>query len=87
MISWIIRSGGSPPFACNFVYNQLITTKLTFEMYPCCYMTNVPGHEPTILRPGQPFMTFWNSEAMMNLRRRLHHGSLYQACAVCPMQG
>jgi wyosine [tRNA(Phe)-imidazoG37] synthetase (radical SAM superfamily) len=75
------------PFLCNFVYSQLITTKLTFEIFPCCYMTHVPGHEPLILSVDKPFMSYWNSDAMMNLRRRLRHGPLFQACATCPMQG
>jgi len=79
--------GRSAPFSCNFVYNQLITTKLTFEMYPCCYMIKVPGHETLILGSDKPFMAYWNSSAMMNLRRRLRQGPLFQACAICPMQG
>ncbi len=77
----------SAPFKCNFVYNQLITTKLTFEMYPCCYMPVVPGHERLVLSSDKPFMSYWNSPAMKNVRRRLKEGPLFQACAKCPMQG
>jgi molybdenum cofactor biosynthesis enzyme MoaA len=79
--------GRRAPLGCSFVYTQLITTKLTMEMYPCCYMTKVPGHEPLVLSADRPFREFWNSEAMVNLRTRLASGPLYQACATCPMQG
>lgn len=76
----------SAPFDCRFVYSQLITTKLNFELYPCCYMTHVPGHEHVIFSDDAPFMTHWNSPAMVNLRRRLRDGPLFQACATCPSQ-
>ena len=77
----------SAPFKCNFVYNQLVTTKLTFEMHPCCYLPVVPGHERIVLSADKPFMTYWNSPAMQNVRKRLREGPLFQACAKCPMQG
>lgn len=75
------------PFNCRFIYQNLITTKLSMEMYPCCYMTEVPGHEPVILSNERTFMEQWNNPAFVNLRQRLRHGPLYQACATCPMQG
>lgn len=77
----------SAPFSCRFVYHNLITTRLDFFINPCCYMTNVPGHHAVILGSQHPFMTYWNSEAFVSLRRRLRHGPLFQACAKCPMQG
>jgi molybdenum cofactor biosynthesis enzyme MoaA len=75
------------PFNCRFVYQNLIVTKLTLEMYPCCYMSGVPGHERVILNSNDSFMEQWNSPAFRNLRRRLQKGPLFQACATCPMQG
>jgi hypothetical protein len=77
----------SSPFNCRFVYQNLITTKLSLEMHPCCYMNGVPGHEPVVLDPARPFMEQWNNPAFVQLRQRLRKGPLYQACATCPMQG
>jgi hypothetical protein len=79
--------GRTAPFPCRFVYQNLITTQLTMEMFPCCYMYQIPGHQALVLEPEHPFMTYWNSDAMVNLRRRLRRGPLFQACATCPMQG
>jgi hypothetical protein len=75
------------PFDCRFIYQNLITTKLTLEMFPCCYMSDVPGHEHVILDNSQSFMEFWNNPGFVALRRRLATGPLFQACATCPGQG
>ena len=75
------------PFSCRFVYHNLITTHLDFRINPCCYMSTVPGHRALILGSEHSFMTYWNSEALVNLRRRLRTGPLFQACTKCPMQG
>jgi pyruvate-formate lyase-activating enzyme len=77
----------SSPFNCRFVYQKLITTKLSLEMHPCCYMTDIPGYEPVVLNSDRPFMEQWNNPAFVHLRQRLRTGPLYQACATCPMQG
>jgi pyruvate-formate lyase-activating enzyme len=77
----------SVPFNCRFIYQNLITTKLSLEMHPCCYMNSIPGHEAVILKLDRPFMEQWNNPAFVQLRRRLREGPLYQACATCPMQG
>ena len=77
----------SAPFGCRFVYHNLIITQLDLSIHPCCYMSDVPGHHPMILTAEHPFMTYWNSDAMVDLRRRLQNGPLFQACATCPMQG
>jgi MoaA/NifB/PqqE/SkfB family radical SAM enzyme len=79
--------GREAPFSCRFVYQNLITTQLTFSIYPCCYMQTVPGYTSLVLSADVPFMSLWNADAMVNLRRRLREGPLYQACATCPMQG
>lgn len=79
--------GREAPFSCRFVYQNLITTQLTFAIYPCCYMQTVPGHTSLVLTSDVPFMSLWNSAAMVSLRRRLREGPLFQACATCPMQG
>jgi hypothetical protein len=79
--------GRKAPFSCRFVYQNLISTQLDLTINPCCYMSHVPGHRPMRLAPDVPFMTVWNSDALVNLRRRLRQGPLFQACATCPMQG
>ncbi len=75
------------PFDCRFIYQNIIATKLTLEMFPCCYMSVVPGHERVVIDDSQGFMEFWNSPAFVTLRRRLANGPLFQACATCPAQG
>lgn len=79
--------GRRAPFDCRFIYQQLITTTMTFRAVPCCYMTEVPGHESVVLDGDLPFMDYWNSEAFVALRRSLRDGPLYGACRTCPMQG
>lgn len=79
--------GRQPPFSCRFVYQQLISTYLNFRIIPCCYLTDVPGHEPIIFDGSRPFFEYWNSDAMVFLRRTLRHGPLLTACKRCPMQG
>lgn len=75
------------PFDCRFIYYNLISTHLTWELMPCCYMSTVPGYEELILSDNSSFDSYWNSPAYVELRRRLKDGPLYQACATCPMQG
>lgn len=79
--------GRKAPFDCNFIYQQLISTQLSFRLVPCCYMSDVPDHEPLVFDGTRPFRDYWNSEAMMNLRRTLREGPLYNECRTCPMQG
>lgn len=79
--------GRSPPFPCEFVYQQLISTHLNFRIVPCCYMTDVPGYEPVTLLEGGNFEDYWNCDAFVNLRRSLSRGPLMAPCKTCPMQG
>ena len=74
-------------YRADFIYQNLIATMLTLEMFPCCYMSSVPGHERVVLGASRGFMDYWNSAAFVTLRRRLANGPLYQACATCPAQG
>lgn len=79
--------GRSAPFRCQFIYQQLITTTLTFRAVPCCYMPDVPGHESVVFDGTRPFMDYWNSDAFVTLRRTLRDGPLLGPCRTCPMQG
>lgn len=79
--------GRVPPFNCRFIYQQLISTYLNFRIVPCCYITDVPGHEPIIFDGQRPFFDYWNSDAMVFLRRTLRDGPMLTDCKRCPMQG
>ncbi len=79
--------GRQAPFDCGFVYQQFISTQLTFRLVPCCYMTDVPGHKPVVFDGTRPFMEYWNAPAFVQLRRSLKTGPLYDNCKTCPMQG
>jgi MoaA/NifB/PqqE/SkfB family radical SAM enzyme len=79
--------GRVPPFNCKFIYQQLISTYLNFRIVPCCYITDVPGHEPIIFDGERPFFDYWNSDAMVYLRRTLRDGPMLTDCKRCPMQG
>jgi hypothetical protein len=71
-----------PPFACRAPYGYLYLNDFSFNLSPCCYLTNVPGAEPAIF--DGTFMTAWNSEALVTLRRRLRDGPLFNMCTKCP---
>jgi hypothetical protein len=79
--------GRSAPFDCSFLYQQLISTHLTFRIVPCCYISDVPGHAPVVFDGSRPFMDYWNCAAFVNLRRRLRSGPLMANCLTCPSQG
>lgn len=79
--------GRAVPFDCRFIYQELLSTYLNFRIVPCCYMTGVPGHEPIIFDGERAFFEYWNSDAMVFLRRSLRNGPLLTDCKRCPMQG
>jgi hypothetical protein len=75
-----------PRYLCRFVYQSLLCHELNFRLVPCCYMTEVPGHEQVICDGHHDFFAYWNSPAFVELRRRLSEGPLYVACRTCPVQ-
>ena len=79
--------GREAPFDCGFVYQQFISTQLTFRIVPCCYISDVPGHKPVVFDGTEPFMAYWNSPAFVALRRWLRDGPLLDNCKTCPMHG
>jgi pyruvate-formate lyase-activating enzyme len=76
----------TPRFLCRFVYHNLLCHELNFRLVPCCYMTEVPGHEQVVCDGRHDFFTYWNSPAFVELRRRLNDGPLYGSCKTCPVQ-
>lgn len=79
--------GRVAPFSCRFVYQQLICTEVNFRIIPCCYMSDVPGYRSVIVDGTGNFFEYWNSQAFVDLRRRLRNGPLFSACKTCPNQG
>lgn len=77
----------SAPFPCRFVYRALISSATNFQIVPCCYITDVPGHNIVIFDGSRPFMDYWNSEAFVALRRSLRQGPLMAPCRRCQTQG
>jgi hypothetical protein len=73
-----------PGFACRAPYRFLYVNDFSFNISPCCYLTDVPGHDRVIYDGSYPFMEAWNSPAMVELRRRLAQGPLFNMCTKCP---
>lgn len=73
-------------FDCKFVYHNLISFETTLRLSPCCYMVDIPGHEPIVMDDSN-FKSYWNSPAMVSLRKSLNSGPLFENCKVCPVQG
>jgi len=76
--------GRHPRYPCASVYSNLYINDFSYRMVPCCYMGQVPGHQPIIWDGSYDFMFAWNSEAMVNLRSRLLSGPLFRMCSRCP---
>ena len=49
-------------------------------------MVDVPGHESIVMTTSN-FKSYWNSDAMVNLRKSLNNGPLFEACKTCTWQG
>lgn len=75
-----------PRFSCRFVYHNLISFETNSRLSPCCYMIDVPGYEPMVMK-GNDFMVYWNSPAMVKLRDSLIRGPMFESCKTCPNQG
>jgi hypothetical protein len=71
-------------YSCRFPYQNLNLFDFLFKLHPCCYMSDVPGHEGVHFDPSQDFMEFWNSPAFVQLRQRLVSGPLFLPCRRCP---
>jgi MoaA/NifB/PqqE/SkfB family radical SAM enzyme len=79
--------GRKPRFECRFIYYNLNLNDFYFALNPCCYMERVPGHPQVYFNGTTDFFESWNSEAFMDLRRKLVEGPLYSYCRKCPFQG
>lgn len=53
-------------------------------MVPCCYLNAVPGYEKVFYDGEGDFFEAWNSPGMVELRRRLKEGPLFNMCTKCP---
>ena len=78
------RYNRSPRFCCSFPYYNLNITDFSFNVFPCCYLSNVPGFEKIHLGSGSNFFNLWNSPALVGLRKRLKEGPLFCECKTCP---
>ncbi len=74
----------TPPFDCRAPYQFLYINDFSNSMVPCCYMSHVPLHDDVIFDGSYDFNEAWNSQAMIELRRRLNKGPLYPMCKRCP---
>ena len=75
------------PMPCSFVYQSLLVNESNMRMVPCCNMSEVPGHEPSVISAEKSVKELLNSEAMINLRSSLSKGPLFDACKVCTYNG
>ena len=75
-----------PKFDCKFVYHKFLSFETNLRLSPCCNMLNVPGHEPIVMTTSN-FKSYWNSDAMVNLRKSLNNGPLFETCKTCVWQG
>ena len=75
--------GRKPPLLCDFPYQQYVSTQLNGRLVPCCYMTDVPDHEP--IQITEKLEDSWNSQALQNLRISLKSGPLLIECQKCPL--
>lgn len=71
------------PMLCDFPYQQFVSTQLNSRLVPCCYITQVPKHEPIVITTQ--LGDSWNSEAMQYLRKSLKNGPLLDECGKCPL--
>jgi pyruvate-formate lyase-activating enzyme len=79
--------GRTPRYKCRAVYYVLNLNDFNFVLNPCCYIErNIPGFEPVIYDGSYDFFEAWNSPAMVELRKRLKDGPLYDCCKRCPPQ-
>jgi MoaA/NifB/PqqE/SkfB family radical SAM enzyme len=74
----------TPPMRCPSPYTAFYINGFDRAVSPCCYMTQVPGHQMMHYSKGMPFDRIWNSPAMVNLRKALHGGPLMDPCLKCP---
>jgi len=71
------------PLFCPSPYTAFYLNGFDRMVTPCCYMTSIPGHQPSYLRKGASFDDVWNSPAMITLRRSLNQGPLKSPCLQC----
>jgi hypothetical protein len=72
------------PYRCAFPYVNFMCTNLTFQLFPCCYMTRISGAAPMVFGEDTEFFSLWNSPAYQRLRRHLRDGPLLAPCKTCP---
>jgi wyosine [tRNA(Phe)-imidazoG37] synthetase (radical SAM superfamily) len=77
-----------PRFFCKAPYENLYLNQISdngyLKMTPCCYMADVPGHEPIYFDGTSDFFEVWNSPAMKKVRSTLKEGPLLGPCKSCP---
>lgn len=76
--------GRTPRYACPSPYHTLYINDFSYSMVPCCYLNAVPGYEKNFYDGSGDFLEAWNSPGMVELRRRLKEGPLFNMCTKCP---
>jgi wyosine [tRNA(Phe)-imidazoG37] synthetase (radical SAM superfamily) len=76
--------GRQARYGCRAPYYFLYINDFSYSAVPCCYMNRVPGHEHVTFDGTTGFFEAWNSPAMVELRRRLRDGPLFNMCTKCP---
>jgi len=72
------------PYGCTVAYSNLYINDFSFNIFPCCYMTTVPGFEAMVVTQDTEFKELWNAPALLELRRSLKKGPLLSPCRTCP---
>ena len=73
-----------PRYSCRSPYHTLYINDFSYSMVPCCYLNAVPGYEKVFYDGEGDFFEAWNSPGMVELRRRLKEGPLFNMCTKCP---
>ncbi|MCZ6799299.1 MAG: radical SAM/SPASM domain-containing protein [Nitrospirae bacterium] len=76
--------GRIPRYSCRSPYHTLYINDFSYSMVPCCYLNAVPGYEKNFYDGSGDFLEAWNSPGMVELRRRLKEGPLFNMCTKCP---
>jgi len=80
---------------CFYPYLEM-STNPSGHVKPCCYYTSVLFDNPeskdyknthSILKGNTTLEGVWNSDAMVNIRRKLHAGEVEENCNTCARDG
>lgn len=74
---------------CFYPFVQL-STNPSGHIKPCCYYSGTMKHldgKPIGILSGDTFSDAWNSDNLVNVRKKLHNGIMPDACNICVRDG